>query len=151
MKIARYGKNMTIFMMISWRNMWRQKRRSLVVISSMAVGIFAMIFSIGFMNGMTVQMVENTINTTLGHFAVHERGYQKNIKLKYNFFPEERYYRALERSNLIKGFTPRVKIKGMISSSETSRGIMLMGIDPEREKTVSSIYHYTIKERGSRY
>jgi len=37
------------------------------VISSIAFGIFAIILSMGFMNGMNRQMVENTIRTSLGH------------------------------------------------------------------------------------
>jgi ABC-type lipoprotein release transport system permease subunit len=151
MNFGQYGKKLTVFIMISWRNMWRQKRRSLVVILSMAVGIFAMIFSIGFMNGMTVQMVENTINTTLGHIAVHGKGYQEAMKLEFNFFPEERYYRIMKETKSIKGFAPRVKTKGMISSSDSSRGVMIMGIDPDREKTVSSIFDYTMKTGGSRF
>ncbi len=151
MKLGQYGKKLAVFVMISWRNMWRQKRRSLVVVMSMAVGIFAMIFSIGFMNGMTVQMVENTINTTIGHVAVHMKGYQEDMKLENNFYPEERYYRIMKDTEIIKGFAPRVKTKGMISSSETSRGVMIMGIDPLRERTISSIFDYTVKTNGSRF
>ncbi len=151
MNLTRYASGLATFMLIAWRNMWRQRRRSLVVISSMAVGIFAMIFSIGFMNGMTLQMVENTINTTLGHISVHHEGYRQSMKLKYNFSPEERYYHALEGTKGVVAYAPRVKIKGMISSSETSRGIMLVGIDPARERAVSSIGDYTITDNGGRF
>ncbi len=151
MKFVQHYKKLAVFASISWRNMWRQKRRSLVVILSMAIGIFAMIVSIGFMNGMTVQMVENTINTTLGHIAIHKKGYQESMKLEYNFFPEERYYKIMSEAKIVKGFAPRVKTKGMISSSESSRGVMIMGIDPVREKSVSSIFDYTRKTNGSRY
>jgi ABC-type lipoprotein release transport system permease subunit len=92
MTIISLVKNLKTFVMISWRNMLRQKRRSLVVIASMAIGIFAMIISVGFLNGMTIQMVENTISTSLGHIAIHKKGYQDNMKLEYNFYPEQTYY-----------------------------------------------------------
>lgn len=139
------------FAMIAWRNMWRQKRRSLVVISSMAIGVFAIIISVAFINGMTVQMIENTINTTLGHVAIYREGYRKSMKLTHNFAPEARFFRVMEQNRDIQGFAPRVKIKGMISSSETSRGVMLMGIDPGRERSVSSIHSYLIPKSGGRY
>ncbi|MBN2077415.1 MAG: ABC transporter permease [Spirochaetes bacterium] len=146
-----YTKSLGTFIMIAWRNLWRQKRRSLVVISSMAIGVFAMVFSIGFMNGMTLQMVENTINTTLGHISIHRVGYRDSMKLKYNFSPDEGRYRVLEETPGVVAFAPRVKIKGMISSAETTRGVMLVGIDPTRERSVSSIGDYILPEDGGRF
>jgi putative ABC transport system permease protein len=139
------------FMMIGWRNMWRQKRRSLVVLSSMALGIFAMIISIGFINGITVQMVDNIISTSLGHIAIHKKGFQDSMKLEYNFYPDKRIYGILQRDKTITAFAPRVKVQGMARSSESSRGILAVGIDPEMEKKVSKIFFYTIKKNGSRY
>ncbi len=136
---------------LGWRNLWRNKRRSLVVISSVAIGIFFMIFSMGFMNGLNVQMIENTIKTSLGHVAIHDKGFQEFIKLKYNFASNESIIQALQEEPEVKAFAPRVKIQGMIRSSESSRGIMIVGIDPEKEKKVSSIYEYTSKEEGSEY
>jgi putative ABC transport system permease protein len=151
MTIISLVKNLKTFVMISWRNMLRQKRRSLVVIASMAIGIFAMIISVGFLNGMTIQMVENTISTSLGHIAIHKKGYQDNMKLEYNFYPEQTYYEILKKNKAIKSFARRVKIQGMIRSSEASRGVMVVGVDPDQEKTVSKLYDYTSKKEGSRF
>jgi len=142
---------MKIFMMLGWRNIWRNKRRSLVVISSIGVGIFAMMFSMGFMNGMNMQMVENTISTSLGHIAIHEKGFQDNMKLEYSFIPDGEIISAVKGNSRVKAFTERIKVQGMVRSSEASRGVMIVGIDPETERTVSKIYDYTLKQDGSRY
>ncbi len=138
------------FMMISWRNMWRQKKRSLVVISSMGLGIFAMIASMGLMNGLNKQMVDNTISTSLGHIAIHEKGFQDNMKLEYKFRATENIISALENNERVEAYTPRVKVMAMVRSAESSRGVMIVGIDPDREKEVSRIYEYmTDKQKGS--
>ena len=142
---------MKIFFRIGWRNLWRNKRRSLVVISSIAIGIFAMILSMAVMNGMNNQMVENTIKTSLGHIAIHRKGFQDDMKLEYHFTPESRIIEAIESDSRILAYAPRVKLQGMVRSSESSRGVMLVGIDPDREKAVSNIYDYTIKKDGSRF
>lgn len=142
---------MKLFFMMSWRNLWRHRRRSIVVISSIAIGIFAMMLSMGIMNGFNVQMVENTISTSLGHVAIHAKGFQDNMKLEYNFVPGEKVLRAVEANREIESYTPRLKVQGMIRSSETSRGVLIVGIDPMREKTVSKIYEYTLHENGSRF
>ncbi|MDM8515032.1 ABC transporter permease [Desulfobacterales bacterium HSG16] len=141
---------MKTFFMIGWRNLWRNKRRSLVVISSVALGIFAMLFSMGFMNGMNRQMVENTISTSLGHVSIHYKGFLDDMKLEKSFVPSTS---LLDRLESIQGlaFAPRVKMEGMIRSSEASRGVMIIGIDPEREKSVTKIFDYTKKNEKSAY
>ncbi|PKL37307.1 MAG: hypothetical protein CVV44_16885 [Spirochaetae bacterium HGW-Spirochaetae-1] len=142
---------MKIFIMMSWRNLWRHRRRSVVVISSIGVGIFSMIFSMGFMNGMNVQMVENTISTSLGHVAVHKKGFQDNMKLENNFIADDAIYKALREAPAVVAFAPKIKVQGMVRSSETSRGVLIIGIDPEKEKKISKIYDYTSKDEGSAF
>ena len=137
---------MKIFFIMGWRNLWRNKRRSLVVISSVSLGIFAMIISIAIMNGMNNQMVENTIKTSLGHIAIHKKGFQDHMKLKYNFDLSMKILNIVSEDNRISAYAPKVKLQGMIRSSEASRGVMIVGIDSEAEKRVSSIFEYTIKK-----
>ncbi len=138
-------------MMISWRNIWRNRRRSLVVISSISLGIFAMIFSMAFMNGMNIQAVENTISTSLGHIAVHKKGFQDNMKLEFHFRADDRMMKKIEEDPHVTGVAPHVKVQGMVRSSEASRGVLIVGIEPEKEKSVSKIESYTLKEEGSRF
>lgn len=136
---------MKIFFMIGWRNLWRNKRRSLVVISSIALGIFAMLFSMGIMNGMNNQMVENTISTSLGHISIHRKGFQDDMKLQNSFVPSKEIQRTLGD---FPDHSPRLKLEGMIRSSEASRGILIMGIEPEKEKSVTQIFDYTLGENA---
>ncbi len=142
---------MMTFVKLAWRNIWRHRRRSLVVISSIGIGVFAMMFTDGFMNGMNMQMVENTISTSLGHVAVHRKGFQDNMKLEYNFSADQKMLEAIDRTPLVKVWAPRVKMQAMVRSSESSRGVMIVGIDPELEKNISKIYDYTRKKDGSRF
>jgi len=139
---------MKILFQLGWRNLWRNKRRSLVVISSIAIGIFAMILSMGIMNGMNNQMVENTIKTSLGHIAIHRKGFHDDMKLKYHFTPSRRMIEAIEKDPRILAHAPRIKLQGMVRSSESSRGVMIIGIDPEKEKSVSNLFEYTLKDEG---
>ncbi len=142
---------MKIFFMIGWRNLWRNKRRSLVVITAISLGIFSMLLAMGIMNGMNNQMVENTIKTSLGHVAIHYDGFHNDMKLKYSFKPQPQIMKAVKDNEYMKHYTKRVKFEAMIRSSEASQGVMIMGIDPENEKKVSSIYEYTLQKEGSSF
>ncbi len=122
-----------------------------MVISAISLGIFSMLLAMGIMNGMNNQMVENTIKTSLGHIAIHYEGFQNDMKLKSSFEPEARIMKAVRDNRYVSHYTKRVKFEAMIRSSEASQGVMIMGIHPQSEKDVSSIYGYTIKEEGSSF
>jgi putative ABC transport system permease protein len=142
---------MKVLALIAWRNLWRNKRRSLVVITSIALGILSMVLSAALMNGMNNQMVENTISTSLGHVAVHRKGFFEFMKLRYSFTPEREIVEAIERTPHVASYAPRIKVQGMIQSSETSRGVMMVGIDPAREKKVSRVFDYMLGEGGGAF
>ncbi|HPA15007.1 MAG TPA: ABC transporter permease [Desulfobacterales bacterium] len=142
---------MKIFMMIGWRNLWRNKRRSVVVIFSIALGIFAMLLSMGIMNGINNQMVENTISTSLGHISIHRKGFQDDMKLQNSFSPSGAMESELLKIPSVRGFSFRVKLEGMIRSSEASSGVLIMGIEPAREPSVSKILEYMLVDGESKF
>ncbi len=145
------GEKITTLALLAWRNVWRNKRRSLVVISSIAFGIFAMIISMGIMNGFNVQMVENTIGVSLGHISIHRKGWQDDMKLKLHFSPSPTLIARLKSHPEIHGFSPKIKTEGIIRSSVTSRQVMIIGIDSYLERNASAIHDYTSREKGSRF
>ncbi|HPJ33983.1 MAG TPA: ABC transporter permease [Spirochaetota bacterium] len=142
---------MIVFLKLSWRNVWRNKRRSLVVITSIGIGIFAMLVIMAIMNGMNYQMIDNTISTSLGHVSIHKKGFLDNMKASYGFRPDKGIYEKIEGTDGVTGWAPRVKVQGIVRSSEASQGVMITGIDPAREKGVSDIYSYTSVEEGSAF
>jgi putative ABC transport system permease protein len=142
---------MKTLIMIGWRNLWRQKRRSLIVILSVGLGIFAMILSTGLLNGMMNQAVDNTISTSIGHIAIHKKGFQDTMKLEYNFLSSNEIESIIMNENFVKSYAPRLKVQAMVRSSEASRGVLVYGIDPEKEKSISKISDYIIKENGSEF
>ncbi len=141
---------MNIFFHLCWRNLWRHKRRSLIVISSVAVGVFAMISAMGLLNGIMEQMVDNTINTALGHVSIQAKGFQNSLRSEYSFIPAETLYTAIGRTaDSQKGYAPRIKLKGMARSSASSRPVIITGIDPTKERSVSHLAEYIIPSTGS--
>jgi ABC-type lipoprotein release transport system permease subunit len=122
-----------------------------VVIFSIALGIFALIVCQGFINGLNKQMVENNIKTALGHLAIHSRGFNDDMKLSRSFKPGERLVQALRAEKEILAFAPRIKVQGMARSSEASRGVLIVGIEPEQEKKVSGIKDFTVNDGGGTY
>lgn len=142
---------MKILLMLSWRNLWRQKRRSMIVISSIALGVLMMLISIAFMNGMIYQMLDNSISTKLGHIAINKKGFFENMKLQTNFYPDESVLAAIRKDKDVVAFSERVKAFAMIQTSESARGVVIMGIYPDKEKNITKINEYTLRDEGGAY
>ncbi|MCH8981771.1 hypothetical protein IH922_07105, partial [candidate division KSB1 bacterium] len=73
---------MNILLKISWRNIWRNPRRTWVLITSIAVGIFGYMGTSAFSRGFLVQMVESTINLHGGHVTIAAKGYHENPNIR---------------------------------------------------------------------
>lgn len=133
--------NVKIVLMIGWRNVFRNKRRSIIVASSIVVGLVVMMFSMAIMNGFNRQMLENTINTSLGHVAIHKKGFFYDMKLSLSFVPKD-LCNAIKNIQGVACIGQRVKFEAMVQSSRSSQGVLVMGIQPEEEKCVSNIFEY---------
>ena len=130
---------------LAWRNIWRNKKRSLIIISAIAVGLCCGLFASATMFGMWDSMINTTIDRDLGHFQIHSKTFEDE-KLVTDTIPNfENVLSTLKESQYVTGVSSRVIIEGMASSATTSNGVRILGINPETEKKVTSIYKDIVK------
>jgi ABC-type lipoprotein release transport system permease subunit len=124
---------------ISWRNIWRNKVRSLVIIFSVALGIFAGVIASAFFKGMADQRIQKVINTELSYIQVHNPGYQQTSDFA-NYIPDAKKITDEIRSiPNVSGVSRRISIQSMAASAETASGVLISGVIPEDEKKVTTI------------
>jgi ABC-type lipoprotein release transport system permease subunit len=129
---------------LAWRNIWRNRRRSLIVLTSITIGTVAIIFLDAFADGSLNQWIENQLSTNISFIQIYKKGYANN-KVIQNYLPDREYIEnKLKSENLVKGFSERVSSFGLINSPSNSSGINFIGIDPQREPGVSKIHEYII-------
>lgn len=122
---------------IAWRNIWRNKRRSVIVIGSVVVGVVSIIFMDALTNGFVGQMLFNQISINVGHVQVHGKGFTDNKSIK-NYIPDhQNIENAIKQNDKIEHYSKRVISFGLISSASSSSGIYIYGVFPELEKQVS--------------
>lgn len=124
---------------IAWRNIWRSPLRSAVLLFSIVIGIWAGIFIVGFTNGLNQARVSNTINSTISHVQIHNPEFEKDEKVQFVLPDVEAIEATLDTMTLVKAYSLRTVFNGMVSSAITARGAKMMGVDPEVERTVSTI------------
>jgi putative ABC transport system permease protein len=130
---------------ISWRNIWRNRLRSIVILSAIAFGLFAGVYSAAFMMGWLNQRVNNIIETEVSHIQVHQKGYLETMDVKDYLTNIEEVETKVQSHPSVDATATRVIVNAMISSAETGSGVQLLGVNPEEEKKVTDLYTKVIK------
>ena len=129
---------------IAWRNVWRNKVRSLIVIFAVTIGIFAGVWSAAFFQGMMDQRIDKVIKTELSNIQVHNPDFRKTSEFS-NFIPNAKQLSSqIKALDNVEGVSSRILVQSMVSSAETASGVFILGIDPEKEKTVTNMYEKII-------
>jgi len=118
---------------LAWRNLWRNHRRTVIMLLAIAVGVWAMIFMTALMRGMVDEMIRDGINSLPGYVQIHHSEYRDDPSIDNSLSaPGPDFLIALD-SPEVAGWTSRVRVPAMISSERDSRGVTLLGVDPGGE------------------
>ena len=118
---------------LSWRYLWRNHRRTSIMLLAIGVGVWAMIFMTALMRGMVDQMIADGIDTLPGLVQVHDPAYRDDPSIENSIPPPESRLLEALNSPPVDAWTGRVKVPAMISSERNTRGVMLLGVDPRGE------------------
>lgn len=125
---------------IAWRNIWRNKLRSLVVILATAAGTWSVLLLIAFAGGFIESYINNVISTEIGHIQIHHPEYIDDPKLTHSIKNPDSIVDAILNIPGVEAATYRMKINGMLRSSHGVRGVKILGIIPEQE---SRVFNYS--------
>jgi putative ABC transport system permease protein len=129
-----------MFFGMAWRNVWRNKKRSFVILTSIALGLCGGIFATGVMTGMAESMVDTAIDRDLAHIQIHTRAFKDNPLVQNSLPDADSLIAQLRSIPGITGISGRAKIEGMASSPETNSGVEIVGIDPAAEASTTTIF-----------
>lgn len=128
----------TIFI-IAWRNVWRNKLRSSIVIASIILGIWSGLFIMAMTAGLNDQRLENSINTYLSNIQIHNTGFQENFDKKDTIVGSKFLFNEIDTLRHVLAYSKRLILQGMASTAHGNYGVKIMGIFPEDEKNVTNI------------
>ena len=136
---------MRTILKIAWRNIWRTPMRSLIVIGSIVMGIWAGIFVVAFSYGLNKQRTESSIKNAISHIQIHHPEYQKEYDSKFYLGEPEKLNSVLESDKSIESYAFRTLLNGMVSSPIKSNGVRIIGVNKNQEKELTSIYSGLVK------
>lgn len=131
------------FARLAWRNVFRNTRRSILTVAAIAVGLASLSFLWSFIEGVNDQMIENSTRYLAGHVQVHRSGYHDNQSLDLIIDDPQPVQSALAGQADVLASARRLEGMALASVGDKSRGVMILGVDPQQETQVTTL-HQTI-------
>ena len=124
---------------LAWRNLWRNKTRTLLTAGGIAFAVFLVTFSMALQVGSYEDMIKAATRFYTGHAQINQRDFVTDSKLEQTIGNA-----AALRAQLEKKFSlvalPRVQAFGIVSREERSIGGILLGIDFAAEVAQLDLY-----------
>lgn len=128
-----------MILLMAWRNIWRSRTRTLVVIGAIALGVWAALFMSGFATGMMNSYIDNAIEQVVSHIQIHNPDFQQDKDVKFRIHDPGSVKATLLEDPAVKAISVRSLSNGMIASSQTTRGVQINGVEPEMEKEIRGL------------
>ena len=119
---------------LAWRNIWRNKRRSLITAFSVTFAFFFAILMRSFQIGTYDNVYSNVIGASTGYVQIHQRGYWDEPTLEHSMEPDKQTLEQVSSTEGVKAVVQRLESFSLISSGNDTKGALIMGIDPEDEE-----------------
>lgn len=134
-----------MLLILAWRNIWRNKKRSLIVIAAITAGLSCGLFASAVMYGMYDALINTTIDRELGHIQIHLIKFEDEKTISDTIPDFNNIISKVKSVPELSGISSRTIIEGICSSPTSSRGVKIYGIAPQDEKNVTSIHKQIIE------
>ncbi len=145
MIVQRSQMPITLLAKLAWRNLWRHRKRTVITLSSIAIGFGLAVFSIGIGDGSHNSMIRNAIKLGEGHMAVQPRGYLE-APANHKYLADGRsLQQQLETLGIAGSIEPRISLQVLASTANNSVGAALEGMSASNDPRVAMLKPKIIK------
>ena len=130
---------MSLDVKMAWRNIWRHPRRTILTVSAIAFASAVLVFFLSWQFGSYEAMINSSVKIHAGHLQVQAQGYQDKRSMRLVVPDPVAAGGVLENVRGVEAFTFRASTFSMVSSKDRTYGIMVVGIQPDREAGVSTL------------
>ncbi len=135
--MGRFGEAIML-LKLAWRNIWRNKRRSLITLAAVVFATVMAIAMRGIQKGTYALNIRSVVELFSGYLQIQDKKYLDNPSLTSSFVIDKNINETLKTTKGVIGYAPRVYADGLISFKDNSRGVAIFGINPAKEKDVTT-------------
>lgn len=139
---------MLTYITLAWRNIWRNKRRTVITVSAIVFAVIVAIFMQSLNRGSYEVMIDRMVSFNTGYLQIQDFRYDDEASLDNTFFyDEELRERVLHADDRIRKILPRLQAFMLAANGASARGAMVFGIDPEKEHRFNDLKGYKTEGR----
>jgi len=132
---------------IAWRNIWRSKIRSFVVMGAIIIGIWSILFIVAFSSSMVGGYIKNAIQNETSHIQIHNPKFVEDQDIQFLIEEPDAKLASIQSNEQVKTATLRTSINGMLNSARGARGVNVRGVIPAEEAAVTDLPSKIIEGR----
>jgi ABC-type lipoprotein release transport system permease subunit len=132
---------MLLYLRLAWRNIWRHRRRTLIIVVAMAVALAMIMIYDGMVDGFNEAIYGNAIRVLGGNIQIHAAGYRANVESN-PLVPlpnDQAVLDSVKQDPEVIAASRRIQTGGLLSNREGAFTIKIIGIEPEVEAPMSMI------------
>jgi putative ABC transport system permease protein len=123
---------------LTWRNLWRNRRRTLITMASVTFAVVLAIVMKSLKDGVFDNLVKNVVGFYTGYIQVHKTGYQEEQLLENSFVLTDSILNKVKQP-AVQEVVPRLESFALASVGTTTKGCMVVGTDPVQEDRITSL------------
>jgi len=125
---------------LAWLNIWRNKRRTVITATSVFFAVLLAIVFRSLTDGVYDNMIHNVVSYSSGYLQIHQKGYWDEQSIDNTFDEDQQLYEELLKNPKVTHIMPRLQTFGLASYAEKTKGVLILGIDPVKEKAVNTLH-----------
>ncbi|MGF1726091.1 ABC transporter permease [Photobacterium nomapromontoriensis] len=124
---------------LAWRNLWRNKLRTGIMLGAMVFGLMGVVTMMGFISGLYSSMIHNAIMWQTSHIQIQNSRYLNDPDIKSTVVDLPELAQAIAALPGLRGWSARFVADGLVASARSSRGVRINGIDIDAEASVTPL------------
>jgi len=128
-----------MYLILAWRNIWRNKRRSIITILSITFAVFLACVMRSMQLGSYERMIENAARFYTGYIQIHKNGFWADKMLDNSFINDHELIKTIASTKGVEVAVPRLESFALASFGTKTKGSIVMGIDPEKEDLLTKV------------
>lgn len=124
---------------LAWRNLWRNKRRTSITMASVAFAVVLAVAMRSFQIGTYARIVDNLVGSYTGFVQIHDKGFWDDQNIDNVFLMNDTIMAKVQAKEGVTGIVPRLESFALASSKDATKGMAVIGIDPEAEHNMTGL------------
>lgn len=129
-----------MLLIITWRNVWRNRRRTLITAAFVFFAIILAVIMRSATDGAYESMINNAVSFSSGYIQLHQKGYWEERSIENAMKVDEHFFNAIKKHKGVTYVAPRIESFALASIKNKSKGVAFIGIQPDIEKDASGIH-----------